>query len=141
MVLIIIDLFLDQNLQATYDKGRDGMSTKKISSDVRIGDSGSANILGSQALHTITKNTQIETKKKKSDIRNYTRTEANGLVFGSEALQQRMSESGMKGNNSQPKRKTDLHGLADDGFAFGSNALHQITGAAYERKPRRKRKK
>ena len=84
-------VFGSKNLQATHDKNREGMSTKLATSDIRKGDRRSANVMGSNNLHTITETqSKNTTKKVKSDIRNYQRTEENGLVFGSEAYQIKM---------------------------------------------------
>ena len=78
--------------------------------------------MGSSNLHLMMANQNRNTTKKvKSDIRNYERTENNGLVFGSDALQKRMARNGMDGNPKQAQRKrSDLHGVENDGFAFGS---------------------
>ena len=127
---------------AAYDQGRSTSSIRLNKSDVRSGDQGSANILGSDQLHEISAQSGGSTSLKKSDIRNFSRSDSNTMVFGSEEMQNRMASSWKAKKNTQ-RAKTDVHGYGEnDGFAYGSQNLHQITGAShdYGKQPRGRRK-
>ena len=92
----------------------DGGSKLSVS-DIRVGDHGSANILGSQRLYDRLKNTHVSNaKKKKSDIHN--RFESAHTTV------------------TNPRRsKTDVHGTgSNDGFCYGSVELSKITGAKHD---------